>query len=103
MTSRVIARPYMTKAAAFLADIGLQVLWRPGASGFVDHIAIIAGTLPLDTRCSASAPLHEANSPNSCSAAAAKCFQVAMFRMRDIPRVSLYLPTQKRSIFSQNG
>lgn len=60
MTSHVVACPYMTKTADFLADIGLTVLWRPGASGFIDHIEVVAGALHLDPRCSISALLHEA-------------------------------------------
>ncbi|ONN71218.1 hypothetical protein [Pseudomonas oryzihabitans] len=60
MTSLSVGCPYVLKTAEFLADIGLTVLWRPGASGFIDHIEVVAGALHLDPRCSISALLHEA-------------------------------------------
>lgn len=60
MTSLSVACPYVLKATQFLADIGLAVLWRPGASGFIDHIEVVAGAPHLDPRCSVSALLHEA-------------------------------------------
>jgi len=60
MTSRVVACPYVTKAAELLADIGLPVLWRLGASGFINHIEVVGGALHLDQRCWVSGLLYEA-------------------------------------------
>lgn len=44
----------------FLSQIGLVVMVVPGASGFIDHVAIVAGGLHVSPECPVSGLLHEA-------------------------------------------
>ncbi|MDG1580995.1 hypothetical protein [Pseudomonas sp. GOM6] len=48
------------KAVGFLREIGLSVDIVPGATGFIEHIAIVEGGLQVDPRAPASGLLHEA-------------------------------------------
>ena len=52
--------PHAKAVVEFLLDIGLSVVIRPGAGGFVSHISILEGALLVDPRASASNILHEA-------------------------------------------
>ena len=48
------------KAVGFLREIGLSVDIVHGATGFIEHIAIVEGGLQVDPRAPASGLLHEA-------------------------------------------
>jgi hypothetical protein len=50
----------LQSAIAFLRAIGLTVTEREGATGFIPHIRITAGTLEVDPSCPVSNLLHEA-------------------------------------------
>ncbi|WP_054432535.1 hypothetical protein [Achromobacter sp. 2789STDY5608633] len=50
----------LQSAIAFLRSIGLTVTEREGATGFIPHIRITAGTLEVDPACPVSNLLHEA-------------------------------------------
>ena len=48
------------KTVEFLRKIGFEVVYLPGASGFIDGIRIVDGALHVDPQCQPSALLHEA-------------------------------------------
>jgi len=52
--------PHAKRTVSFLESIGLPIKVVPGATGFVDHVAIVEGTLHVDPQCRASAMLHDA-------------------------------------------
>lgn len=52
--------PYLHQVVEFLREIGLDVEYLPGATGFTNHCMVVKGTLRIDPRCRASALLHEA-------------------------------------------
>lgn len=52
--------PYAEAAVQFLRNIGLIVEVENGASGFIEHVAIVSGELRVDPHAPASGLLHEA-------------------------------------------
>lgn len=51
---------YWRRTVAFLREIGLVIILRPGATGFLPYIRIVDGQLHVDLQCPISNLLHEA-------------------------------------------
>jgi len=52
--------PHAESVVQFLQTIGLDVVFAPGAEGFIDHVVIRDGALHVDPNARASGLLHEA-------------------------------------------
>jgi len=52
--------PHAEAAMQFLSAIGLSIEVKDGASGFIDHVAVVDGGLQADPKAPASGLLHEA-------------------------------------------